>query len=82
MTDFENELAVELSPEEMEQIAGGFKRLPEKKGFIIHKIKAHENLTRIAKAYGCSINDLLRWNPKITDKNLIYIGDYLYVKSK
>ena len=71
----------ELNENEMEQISGGYKRLPEKEGFIVYKIMPSDNLTRIALRYRCTVNDLLRWNPKITNKNLIYTGDYLYIRA-
>ncbi len=81
MSEFENN-AIELSLDELEKIGGGYKRLPDKSGFSVYQIKRGDNLTRIANAHRCSINDLLRWNPKITDKNKIYAGDYLYIKIK
>ncbi len=81
MSEFENN-AIELSLEELDQIGGGYKKPAAKAGFIIYQIKKGENLTRIASAHQCSINDLLRWNPKITNKNVIYAGDYLYIKVK
>ena len=80
MSEFEN-LAVELSADEMEKIGGGYKRPPEKSGYIIYQIQKGDNLTRIANRYHCTVNDLLRWNPKITDKNVIYAGDYLYIRA-
>lgn len=82
MTDFENMEAVELNAEEMNEVAGGaFKALPAKTGFIVYRIQKGENLTRIAKKYKCTVSQLLSWNPKITDKNIIYAGDYIYVKA-
>ena len=81
MTEFENLEAVELSLDELAKIDGGYKRPAERSGFIIYQIKKGDNLTRIAKAHGCSVNDLLKWNPKITDKSLIYAGDYLYIRA-
>ena len=71
----------ELNENEMEQISGGYKRLPERDGFIVYKIMPSDTLTRIALRYKCTVNDLLRWNPKITNKNLIIVGDYLYIKA-
>ena len=79
MSEFENE-AIELSLEELEKIGGGYKKPAEKAGFEIYQIQKRDNLTRIANKFHCSINDLLRWNPKITNKNLIYAGDYLYIR--
>lgn len=71
----------ELNENEMEQISGGYKRLPERDGFIVYKIMPADTLTRIALRYKCTVNDLLLWNPKITNKNLIYSGDYLYIRA-
>ncbi len=79
MSEFENK-AIELSVEELDKIGGGYKRPPEKAGFIIYKIQKGDTLTRIAEKHDCTVNDLLRWNPKITDKNKIYAGDYLYIR--
>ncbi len=82
MTDIENMEAIELSAEEMNEVAGGaWRRLPEKKGFIIYQISKGETLGRIAKRFGYTVKDLLTWNPKITDKNKIYYGDYLYIRA-
>ena len=72
--------SVELNLEDMEQVSGGYKRPPEKQGFTIYKIQKGENLTRIAQKYGCTVEQLLAWNPKITNRNLIYSGDYLYIR--
>lgn len=77
MSELENK---ELTLEAMEGVAGGYKKPDEKPGFIIYKIRKGDNLYRIAKANNCSVNDLLRWNPKISDKNVIYYDDYLYIK--
>ena len=81
MSEFENINAVELSADEMNEISGGFKRLPDKAGFTVYKIQKGDNLSRIAIAYHCTVKDLLKWNPKITNKNLIILGDYLYIKA-
>ena len=80
MPEFEKE-AIELSMDELEKIGGGYKKPAEKAGFVIYKIQKGDNLTRIAARFHCSINDILRWNPKITNKSLIYAGDYLYIKA-
>ncbi len=81
MSEWENKAAEELSVEEMNEIAGGaFKPLPIKTGFIVYQIQKGDTLGRIAKAFGVTINDVMKWNPKITDKNKIYYGDYLYIK--
>ncbi len=82
MSEFENNNAVELNETEMSGIAGGaFKRPAEKDGFIIYQIKKGDNLNRIAIAHHCTVRSLLQWNPKIHDKNLIIVGDYLYIRA-
>lgn len=81
MSEFENN-AIELSLEELDKIGGGYTKPAEKAGFIIYKIKKGDNLTRIASAHRCTITELLKWNPKITNKNVIYAGDFLYIKVK
>ena len=81
MSELENMEAIELSAEELNEVTGGkFKPLPAKKGFIVYQISKGETLGRIAAHFGCTIKDLMAWNPKITDKNKIYYGDYLYIK--
>ncbi len=79
MEEFENKLAVELNVDELGEVAGGYKRPPEKEGFFIYKIVRGDNLTKIAKRFDTTVRDLLIWNPKIKNKNLIYAGDYLYI---
>ena len=82
MSEFENNNAVELNETEMSGITGGaFKRPAEKDGFIIYQIKKGDNLNRIAIAHHCTVRSLLQWNPKIHDKNLIIVGDYLYIRA-
>ena len=81
MTELENMEAIELTAEEMNEIAGGaFKKPAEKKGYIIYQIKPRDTLIKIAQRYGCTYKDIMAWNPKITNKNLIRSGDYLYIK--
>ena len=81
MSELENKEAIELSMDEMNEIAGGaFKPLNPKRGFIVYQISKGETLGRIAKRFGVTVKDLLNWNPKITNRNLIYYGDYLYIK--
>ena len=82
MSEFENNPAVELNESEMNEIAGGAFKMPAaKEGFIIYKIQKGDNLNRIAIAHHCTVRSLLQWNPKIHDKNLIVVGDYLYIKA-
>ena len=83
MTEFENIEnfeAVELSIEEMNEIAGGYKPMAAKRGFTQIQIKKGDTLTRIARAHKCTVADLLKWNPQIKNRNLIYAGAYLYIK--
>lgn len=47
---------------------------------LYYKIKKGDNLTKIAKMYGTTVNKLLELNPKIKNKNLIYAGDTIRVK--
>ena len=72
---------IELTPDEMDEVSGGFKKPAEKKGYKIYQIQAHDTLIRIANKFG--INDwkkIVEWNPKITNPRLIRTGDYLYIK--
>lgn len=79
MEELENKLAVELDLDALGEAAGGYKKPAEKVGFIIYKIVKGDNLTKIARRYNTTVEDLLTWNPKIKNKNLIYAGDYLYI---
>ena len=47
---------------------------------IIYTVLKGDNLTKIAKLYNTSVNELIRLN-NITNKNLIYIGQKLIIKS-
>ena len=80
MTEFENK-ATELTPDELSGIGGGYRKPAEKAGFIIYQIRKGDTLTRIAERHDCSVAELLRWNPQITDRNRIYAGDYLYIRA-
>ena len=77
MTENEN---MELNLEALEGVEGGYKRPPEKAGYVIYQIVKGDNLSKIAVKFHTTVKDLLAWNPKITNKNLIYAGDYLYIK--
>ena len=82
MSELENKEAIELSMDEMNEVAGGaFKPLNPKRGFIVYQISKGETLGRIAKRFGYTVKDLLDWNPKIVDRNKIYYGDYLYIRA-
>ena len=84
MSEFENMEALELSMEEMDQAAGGasrYKPLSQKAGFIIYKVQRGDTLTRIAAAHRCTVADIMRWNPKITNKSRIYANEYLYIRA-
>jgi LysM repeat protein len=46
-----------------------------------HKIEQGQTLTGIAKQYGTSIENLVAWNPKISNPDLIYAGDDINVSN-
>ncbi len=84
MSEFENTEAMELSLDEMNEAAGGanrYKALTEKAGFVVYKVVKGDNLSRIAAKHHCTVRELLAWNPKITDKNRIYVNEYLYIRA-
>ena len=82
MSKFENMEAIELNLEEMEKVVGGaFKLLEPKKGFFVYQILKGDTLNTISRKFQCSVADILKWNPKITDKNKLYSGDYIYIKA-
>ena len=81
MSELENYEAIEMTAEEMAEVAGGaYKKPAAKKGFRIYKILPGDTLYKIGRAHHCTVNDLLLWNPDITDRNLIRAGKYLYIK--
>lgn len=44
-----------------------------------YKVKKNDTLTKIAKENGTTVSKLMKMNPKIKDKNLIYTGATLKV---
>ena len=85
MTENEIKNAVELNPEEMEQVTGGerhFDKQPDRAGYIQHKVTATDTLIRIAEKYHISDWRKIRdWNPHIDHKtNMIINGEYLWIK--
>ena len=70
----------EMNMEEMEQVSGGYKKPAPKPGFIIYQIQKGDALSKIARRYNTTEALIMSWNPKIKNKNLIYAGDYLYIK--
>ena len=42
-------------------------------------VQKNDNLTKIAKEYNCTVDDILKLNPQITDKNKIYVGQKILV---
>ena len=51
---------------------------PIKKGDY-HKVVAGDTLSGIAKKYGTTVSKLMEINPHIKNKNLIYVGDKVYL---
>ena len=49
---------------------------PEK---VYYVVKKGDNLSKIAKKYGTTVEQLMKWNP-IKNKNLIYVGQVIRVK--
>lgn len=45
----------------------------------IYTVKRNDNLTKISKAYGIRIQELLKTNPQIINPNLIHIGDKIKI---
>ena len=80
MSETENRTAAELEPEQLEQASGGYARPKDKEGYFVYQIKKGERLYDLAKRFCCTVEDILLWNPKITDRNKIYAGDYLYIR--
>ena len=70
----------ELNLQEMDLVTGGYQKPKEKKGYIIYQIKKGDKLGQIAKDHNTTVEKIMSWNPKITNPNMIYAGDYLYIK--
>ena len=71
----------ELNQNDMNEVSGGrYQPLPEKTGFFQYHIQPGDNLIKIAKRFNTTESLIMTWNPKIKNKNLIYAGDYLYIK--
>ena len=74
----------ELNLNEMEGIAGGkggsSKELPKKDGYIVYQIEPGDNLTKIAKWYGVTVQKIKDANPGlIKNVNDITAGYYIYI---
>ena len=83
MSENKNYEATELNLNELEEAVGGkFKKPDKKDGFDLYQIQKGDTLYMIAKTHGYKTDDLLEWNPKITDRNKIYVGDWIYIKKK
>ena len=44
-------------------------------------IKKGDTLTKLAKNWGCTVNDILSVNPTILNANKIYVGKIIYKPS-
>ncbi len=74
----------ELNLNEMEQVSGGrggsSSKLPPKGGCSVYCIQGGDNLTKIARRYGTSIEFLMNINEGIIkNRNDITTGYYMYV---
>ena len=50
------------------------------KGFTVYEVVKNDNLTVIAEKFNTTVDQLLKDNPEITDKNLIHVGDKIKVR--
>ena len=81
MSELENYEAIEMTAEEMAEVAGGaYKKPPTKKGFMIYKILPGDTLYKIAKIHHTTVDALMSYNPQITNRNLIRAGAYMYIR--
>jgi LysM repeat protein len=46
----------------------------------VHKVAAGENLTNIAKTYGVTVDQILKSNPQIKNKNMIKAGEIINIE--
>ena len=60
-------------------------KIPEKKApakIIDYKVLAGDNLTRIAKTYNTTIEEIVSMNPSITNPNLVRTGTVIKVADR
>ena len=63
----------EINGTEMEQAAGGAAAR-----YVVYTVAKGDNLTKIAHAYGVTVNDLVYWN-RIANPNLILVGQKIKI---
>ena len=63
-----------LSDNELDAVSGGTEQR-----FVEHKVVRGDTLTRLASRYFTSIEAIMRYNPIITNRNLIKIGWVLLI---
>lgn len=55
--------------------------VPEEDNRIIYTVKSGDTLSKIAREYGTTVNNIVSLNPSITNPNLIYPGEQLAIKT-
>ena len=61
MSELEHKEAIELSMDEMNEVAGGaFKPLEPKKGYFIYQIVKGDTLNKISRKFNCTVADILK----------------------
>lgn len=55
---------------------------PSDSGVKVYKVQKGDTLGALSRAWGCSIDDILKANPFIKNPNKIYIGDRLTIPQK
>ena len=46
---------------------------------VVYTVKSNDSLSRIAAAYGVTVDHILAANPSITDPNKIAVGDRIVI---
>ena len=76
---------MELNQEQMDAVSGGKNeggygyRPREKSGCFIYKIRSGDNLTKIARNNGTTVQAIMRVNPELQNLNFIVAGCYIYI---
>ncbi len=74
---------MELNLNEMENVVGGKggskTQLKPTAKYDVYRIQRGDTLTRIAYRYKTTVDNLVKINPTITNKNDITAGYYMYV---
>ncbi len=79
MSEPEKNKVVEMSMEELDKVVGGAFKPLEKTGTAMYQVQPDETLMSVAAKLGCTVKDLLKWNPQLTRLTRLQPGDSLKI---